>query len=414
MNKCVYCETLLSDRGFFCKNCLKQVKCKNCDELIEKDAIGCVMCGESLNKQKNVTNGSPKKISSETINTFELTETTKSRKVVAKLTDESVSNLSETLSRLAGNRIAPPKNTVSHTIESVPQLPFGEENNKIIETVDAEINSNQFKKDTSYQEGLKDVFYKDESKIVLDIPDIKASGQLDYGKRLVYLRLLYSSEIEGKTFTDRDCLNDTIKDAVKLDGNISNWISNSNDLMLKEKDGKTLIRLKSSGKKLATEILHEVLDSDKTGEFLPNERSNSHTVNKDESSKNKSKPKKSSKINKNAKEWADKWKNEKLNIDGYTAIKDKTAKDKGVFGLWAIRQVSSDARILSSTQISAFLYEAFTLKTPESSIRKSLNNDKDSLVIKVKGGYEITPDGINHAEKLCNATNSNSKTKKKK
>ena len=52
MIKCYKCENEIakSDKGFFCPNCLTQIKCKNCGEALEKEAIGCVMCGTPLIK----------------------------------------------------------------------------------------------------------------------------------------------------------------------------------------------------------------------------------------------------------------------------------------------------------------------------------------------------------------------------
>jgi hypothetical protein len=53
---CVNCTTPLPSVGFFCGGCLTQFKCKSCEELLQKDNIGCVFCGTPKEEQAK-TNG---------------------------------------------------------------------------------------------------------------------------------------------------------------------------------------------------------------------------------------------------------------------------------------------------------------------------------------------------------------------
>jgi hypothetical protein len=415
MPNCIYCNFLLDELEFYCTECANQIKCKACNNLLKPNAKACGKCGSVVGSGKIDDNGN--KTTLQPINTFELTETLKSRKVIARLTDQSVGNLSETLSRLAGTRIIPNVDSKSSQPKNVAQLPlFDQENedNPISDNV-VDIGVSNDENDSGLTKEIQNLFYKHEDKIILDQPDLKASGQLDYGKRLVYLRLLYATEIEKQEFITRDCLNETVKEAVKLDGNISNWISNSNDLMLEDKDGKTFIRLKGSGKPTALGYLNDVLNSETKGTFLPSERSHSGGKNKATEEKPSSKSSKNTSAKKDVKEWSEKWKSNKelSKIDGYSVIKDKTSKDKAVFALWAIRQVSPETRFVSGGKLSSFLYETFVLKVDESNIRKSLN-DSGGLVIKVKGGYEINPDGIKHIQNLLSSNSTDSKNKSKK
>src|SRR5450631_403090 len=45
---CPLCGVALAERGFFCKACAAQVRCKACRELLELDAVACVECGTRI------------------------------------------------------------------------------------------------------------------------------------------------------------------------------------------------------------------------------------------------------------------------------------------------------------------------------------------------------------------------------
>jgi len=80
---CPDCSKTLPIKGFFCGGCLSQFKCKSCDAVLEKDSIGCVICGtpkeiraNSINN--NVVGGS---------NSFRLHETLTERTIEATFSD---------------------------------------------------------------------------------------------------------------------------------------------------------------------------------------------------------------------------------------------------------------------------------------------------------------------------------------
>jgi hypothetical protein len=80
--KCSNCEKVLPNVGYFCGGCLTQFKCKSCDNSLEKDYMGCIMCGtpkESKN-DKQTSN-------IQSSNTFRLHETLTDRTIEATFSD---------------------------------------------------------------------------------------------------------------------------------------------------------------------------------------------------------------------------------------------------------------------------------------------------------------------------------------
>jgi hypothetical protein len=85
---CPECTRPLPPVGYFCGFCLNQYKCKACDSIMEKDAIGCTNCGTLKVKNESKVNGNNTK------NTFRLLETTSDRTIEASFSDEVGKDLS--------------------------------------------------------------------------------------------------------------------------------------------------------------------------------------------------------------------------------------------------------------------------------------------------------------------------------
>ncbi len=420
MLNCFTCNSLLPERGIFCKKCGTQFKCKDksCSEFLEPDADVCVWCGEPIGsggaKSDETTSSSP------TMNTFEFKETRNERSAKAIFTDNIGDSIKEALALVVSSY--PLGTIVRRQNAKQPQL-----NGELFPEAEETDNSNNEinitpkqipKTGNETEERIKKLFYLDEDSLTLEVQDLKAMGPKEYGIRLVYLRLLYSKDIQGEEFITRDNLNETLKEVMgSLDSNVVSWISKNNDLALKQDGEKVYVRLKGDGYNKALAVLNEVYDENLKGSHIPERKSRGGSKNSssksDESQKTSKSSSKISQSNTDVKSWAEKWKSHQTHIDGYSAVKDKSAKDKGVFGLWAISLVSPESKIVSSAKISNFLRETFVIKIDESAVRKSLN-DSGGLVIKVKGGYQINSDGIKHAETLAGISSAEPKTKGKK
>ncbi len=414
---CIYCETSLPERAFYCKSCKKQVKCKNCKELLEQNSQACVMCGTNVGEGEINSNGSNNQ--SQTMNTFEFKETEKEKSLKAFLTDESVKNLSDTLTgAVTGNNLlsigrkydVPQLNGVNDFIEN--QNDFETNDGKTIEIKAKPVSVNE----GEFSENLKSIFYKDENKFILEVQDLKASKQLDFGKRIVYLQLLYSKEVLGEDFVSRETLNETLLEVMKLrDSNVISWMTNATDLFRKTEQDKEFFRLKSDGQTKAIEVLSEVLDSNKKGTFFPEKKSKAGSKNSNTSNKLTSSKKKGSAKSKDVEDWISKWQSLDLGIDVHGIAKDLSVLDRVVLALWVIQKVT-DGKTTSSTtyKLEPLFKDLLFVSGNRGNLDKVLKNGYPHNIQKTPDGWRITPTGITHAEKLIGIPEIISKPKTKK
>ena len=418
---CVYCSTLLPERAFYCLSCSKQIKCKNCDELLEPNAQACIMCGSKVGSGEINTN--EKVVSMETMNTFEFSETPEERKAKAILTDESVKSLSETLTGVvtaksllnyakANEKLQLSENINTTGLETETDLAT---DGKIIEVKAKVVSVNE----SEIVEKLKSTFYLDENKFILEVQDLKSSKQLDYGKRIVYLQLLYSKEVLGEDFVSREVINETLLEVMKVrDSNLITWLTNATDLFRKTEDGKEYLRLKTGkdgGQETALQILAEVFDDNKKGTFFPEKKSKTTAKNNKSSSKKTNSKTKINSKTKEIEDWMKSWKELKLNIDLHNIAKKISTLDKIVLGLWVVyKSTSGKVDTLTTFKLANLITEQFVIKVTRQSFDQTLTKDVKNYVMKNPNGWKITPTGITYAESLTKSSNSTANSKAKK
>src|SRR5581483_4872049 len=122
MQNCPSCGALLAERALFCASCAIQVRCKECRELLEKDARACIMCGSAVGA------GTASPIVSGNIaqmNTLELQEDLRSRSLRISFTDTAIGSLGETVNRLLSDKLTRQGRQALKTGEGGPtQLPL--------------------------------------------------------------------------------------------------------------------------------------------------------------------------------------------------------------------------------------------------------------------------------------------------
>jgi hypothetical protein len=417
MLKCFNCQTVLAARGVFCKNCGNQVVCKNCNDILEPDANVCVICGVLVGEGELKSNEI--KNPSQPINTFEFKETRNERTAKAVLTNESVENLKDTLSLVVSSY--PLANIVKKQRTKQPNS-----NGELFPEDDSSFDSEQVINITPRQitqpvnntiERLKELFYSDGDKLVLEVQDIKASGAKDFGVRLVYLRLLYSKEVDGEEFLFRDTLNATLKEVMGiLDPNVVNWVSKNNDLALKQEGDKHYVRLKSDGYKKAISSLDDIYNPDLVGSFIPEKKSrNSNKSSKTEGSDKKKTHQSNENKSNYVEDWMQKWKEQKLDIDLHEIGKKLSVLEKFVLGLWVIYKATlGNTDTSTTTKVANFIKAQFVLPVTRQYFDQVLKKEVKGYVMKTPDGWKITPTGIKHAESLVVMPNDNSRGKSKK
>jgi len=105
---CPLCGETLAERGFFCKACAAQVRCKNCRELLEPAALACVECGTRVGQPgaENPGDGASLVATSAQSyrNTLSYQETRNDRTFHASVTDSAIDGLGEVLGEFFAQR----------------------------------------------------------------------------------------------------------------------------------------------------------------------------------------------------------------------------------------------------------------------------------------------------------------------
>jgi len=83
LRHCSNCDKPVSSIAFFCGNCLAQIKCKSCGNILNIDDIGCTNCGTP----KEMKNNLESRKGDQNINKFRLEETLTHRIIEASFSD---------------------------------------------------------------------------------------------------------------------------------------------------------------------------------------------------------------------------------------------------------------------------------------------------------------------------------------
>jgi len=422
MNTCFSCQTELSEQALYCKICGTQVRCKNpeCRDVLEADARFCATCGVSTKGRADavvVTNGNGG--SSDTLNTLDFDETTKSRSLHAKLTDRAVESLSNSLGVYVGNHISVVsrgrRGQVQPTaITDNEQLRLPGYSPETIDQPDGNVIDVEPSASVPHapaagteRENLRRFFSYDGDRLRLIDSRLKAKSKRDQGQRLAIL-FLYAHELEDREKVPRASLNTILEEAKVNDGNIRFWIGKADEFL---KDGNK-IGLSVPGRERARKILAEALDSTIPDSWSLNSATRarggkSGGAAEDRKGKaSKTTGGKRATVSNAVTEWKTKWEALSLNVNGFKLIKDRKILDKGIFGLWAIRRAANDeGKIVSRGKLKSFLHEAFEIPVDERHLERSLQSKAaKGMVMKVPGGYQIQPDGMEYAAQMAGIT----------
>ena len=98
---------------------------------------------------------------------------------------------------------------------------------------------------------LRHIFRHNGEQLQLMETRLKAANKLDAARRLTYLVLLYSRDVDGREEIPRTDLNDILKGVGLYDNNTATWIGKSADLIV-ERD---MVGLRLSGQEEARKVL---------------------------------------------------------------------------------------------------------------------------------------------------------------
>lgn len=399
IQNCPSCSAILSERGYFCATCAVQVRCKQCGEVLEKDAQACVMCGSATG-----TGAANPRLNGSTssMNTLDLQEDTRSRTLRISFTDAAIGSIGETLNHLVSEKLSvralPSLRTTGSLAAKSPLLSAGESDG-VLQVINApDADEKPPSQPTGDAQRIKEIFEIDGEDIRLEEHRLKADSRLEYARRLTYL-FIYSQELAGKKPVPYASVKKILEASKVLDANTRHELSHK---MAVEIDGDA-IRLKKEGREKAVQALNEILDPNHPDPgWTPESQSRNAKSGTDNKKETKATGKVGRKRSNVAEEWAAKWAKHADNVGGHFILKDKTLLDKAILALWAIQKAGGISA--SARYIQRFISLAFSFNEKERSLDTILQRkNAQEFVIKAEGGYKLTPSGTKRAAEMAKA-----------
>ncbi len=396
---CPSCGKVLSERGYFCASCAAQARCKQCNEVLERNAQACVMCGTTIGGGTAipVANGTGLPM-----NTLELQEDARSRSLRISFTDSAIGSIGETVNRLVSDRLAPhgprPLRTMGNAA-TMASLPPASESGDASNVIDSNpVDSKPLAQPAGDAERMREIFEINGDEIRLEEHRLKADSRLEYARRITYL-FIYAQELAGKRPISYASVKKLLDASKVLDTNTRHELAHK---MAVEIDGDT-IRLKKEGREKAVQALDEILNPNHPDPgWTPEGQSRSPRTGGDTKKETKASGKVGRKRSNVAEEWAAKWEKHADNVNGHFILKDKTLLDKAVLALWAIHKAGGPSA--SARYVQRFIASAFSFNEKERSIDVTLQRkNAHEFVIKADGGYKLTPSGTKRATELVKA-----------
>lgn len=253
MNNCFDCGSEVSEKARFCSACATQIRCKNCDEELRKDAAVCEMCGEEPIRRQ--TQG-------QALNHIRFKDGRKLIDLDASFTNEFGGSAATVFAMIRGTQLptAPSTrrqkglaNNNDETNTKAEELGEEEGEGVVIQLPPAK-NS-----DFSSNELLGSLFEQqaDDSWILVN-PVLKARNKADFVKRATCLFLQYQHDAGNKPVPREDILG-LLKNCGVYDSNVRAWFSSEKSLVRATAKDLTLIL---PGNQLVIEILQEMTNDD--------------------------------------------------------------------------------------------------------------------------------------------------------
>lgn len=242
MQTCSSCQHPMSSNGFYCSNCLEQIRCINCGETLYPGAKGCVMCGTPIGQGHNGSVSSNGGNLSGVINTLKFIETNKgySREIQASLSNEvGISWGGAAIAAIVGGQMTPGKPPSNRPV--IRELNNAEPQQLSLFNYEATTENNEANINTVAQlpaahgidaDQLRQIFRYNGEQLQLMETRLKAANKIDAARRLTFLVLLYSLDVDGREEIPRTELNDILKRVGLYDNNTATWIGKSADLIV--------------------------------------------------------------------------------------------------------------------------------------------------------------------------------------
>lgn len=274
---CPLCGEALAERGFFCKSCAAQVRCKSCRELLEPSAIACVECGTRVGQSAEHPENEVSLVSAGVQplrNTLSYQETRSNRTFQASLSDAAIQGLGEVLGDFFVQRGAvrphhqtPPATKKELALQPSPSAQTGSGTNGNTQHAPEPPPVGDAPPDRSR---ILRLFHANDDALELTDNRLKAKSGSDFLRRLTYL-FLYAHELHGRRSVPYEQLRTILRSAKAWDGsgNAQRWIAKRVGLA---EDGEDRLKLTAKGREDAVKALNEALDSNIQDDWNPDKK----------------------------------------------------------------------------------------------------------------------------------------------
>jgi hypothetical protein len=230
---------------YFCSSCAMQVRCKNCKELLEKEAKACSNCGaRTVDNQTN-----------DAVNNIEFEQKGDSKRFKANFTDFVGENLVHSLSGLFLG--TPGTKPNQNPFTNSAKIPSATTSNQPAKKELSFEYAQEISEDEEDVNGvLSKIFKQDNDELSLINQRLKYTGKRDHAIRIA-LVALYGYSVIGKSQVSRNIINKMIQTAAVFDKNYVTWLGKCDEIKKVDSD---LLELNLPGRDAAIGILKEFVN----------------------------------------------------------------------------------------------------------------------------------------------------------
>ncbi|MGA9041345.1 MAG: zinc ribbon domain-containing protein [Terriglobales bacterium] len=270
---CPLCSEPLAERGFFCKACAGQVRCKNCRELLEPAGMACVECGTKIGE--SMPNAEqPELVMAGALpphrNTLSYQETRTNRTFHASLTDTAIQGLGEVFGDFFLPRGTPrsqmhPRRVVGDTLALPVGMPHSVPGNGHHDPAPTPSNGESVVEE---KERILRLFHPNGDDLELKDNRLKAKSQSDFVRRLTYL-FLYAHELHGRPSASYEKLRSIHQVAKVWDANTRTWLTKRVGFTV---DADNSLKLNAPGREEALKAMNDALNPEVQDDWNPDRK----------------------------------------------------------------------------------------------------------------------------------------------
>ncbi|RZK45013.1 MAG: zinc ribbon domain-containing protein [Hymenobacter sp.] len=254
---CFSCDKPISEKARFCGKCGTNVRCKNCNEDLQKGDMMCEACGQEVvvRQDQNIA---------VVLNHIKYEDAKKGISLDARITDNFGANAAAVVGMLRGGQMPAPIRLSNRSPKAIPGQEelfdpaevVNDEPNKTPATLGPLAPSNPPEETANTGKPLHSLFEQRDEEWVLVNPFLKAKSKADFVKRATCLFLQFQHDNGIKAVPRAE--------VIKLLQNCSAYDTNARDWFAKEK---ALLRatpndlsLLLPGNQYVNKVMQEVLD----------------------------------------------------------------------------------------------------------------------------------------------------------